>query len=475
MARTQHRETVRHNNFPDRPPLPIALSEALSRVPVASWLAVIVLADLLLALFVRASSLLGFDMRGGVNGWLWVPDVLMLVLFPVVICSALRFRRQQREERARVSESFGHVGTMMRTSREWLWAVDKTGTITFSSPMCEPLTGYTPAELIGSPMELVLDPSDLASALMAQPGQGADSSFAGLILVCRHRNGRRVLVDVTGRAVSGSDGSATGFEGMARAVEEFGPADKTAKELREKIAGVISRSEIIAAFQPIHSLATGKIVGAEALSRFPAAEGMTPEAWFLQATAVDLGTDLELLALRTALNAATLLPPDIFVAINLSPRACLDRRVLESISQGSINPSRLMIEVTERQEVTDYAELFDALEPLRNSGLRVAIDDAGAGFASMRHIIKLKPDLIKLDRTIIRDIDTDASHRALGVAMVGLSAELGATLLAEGIETGSELQVVTSLGIEMGQGYFLGHPSAEPVVWALWGEGIEVH
>jgi EAL domain-containing protein (putative c-di-GMP-specific phosphodiesterase class I) len=102
--------------------------------------------------------------------------------------------------------------------------------------------------------------------------------------------------------------------------------------------------------------------------------------------------------------------------------------------------------------------------------MRLAVDDAGAGYASMRHIIKLKPDLIKLDRAIIRDIDTEASHRALGAAMVGFAAETGAHIVAEGIETVAELKTVTSLGIAAGQGYLLGRPTLEPSDWEQWGQ-----
>lgn len=128
-----------------------------------------------------------------------------------------------------------------------------------------------------------------------------------------------------------------------------------------------------------------------------------------------------------------------------------------------------MLEVTERHEVGNYGPLADALAPLRRAGLRIAVDDAGAGFASMRHILQLKPDLIKLDREIIAGIDTDPAQRALGAAMVGFSSEIGAALVAEGIETEAELAAVTELGMTAAQGYLIGRPSLSPEDWASWG------
>jgi EAL domain-containing protein (putative c-di-GMP-specific phosphodiesterase class I) len=138
------------------------------------------------------------------------------------------------------------------------------------------------------------------------------------------------------------------------------------------------------------------VIGAEALSRFPHSDGTSTEAWFMQAASVGMEIELEMLALRTALKVALRLPADIYIAVNLSPGVCLDPRAAETIARGGIQPSRLVLEVTEREEVTDYGQLFSVLAPLRAAGLRVAVDDAGAGFASKRHIIELKPDLIKL-------------------------------------------------------------------------------
>jgi EAL domain-containing protein (putative c-di-GMP-specific phosphodiesterase class I) len=336
--------------------------------------------------------------------------------------------------------------------------------------MCEQLTGYTPAELVGGPIGLVLDPEDLAAALKSQPAVANDSAFTGLVLVCRHRAGHRVLLEVTGHTVYGAAGTATGFEGTARPVDDLSSSERAADDVRERIAALVPGETIVTAFQPIHCLGTGMIIGAEALSRFPGSGSTSTEAWFMQAASIGMEAELELLALRTAVNAADKLPQNLYLAVNLSPRVCRDPRALETIARSSIPPSRVVLEVTERHEVDDYEDLLCLLAPLRTSGMRLAVDDAGAGYASMRHIIKLKPDLIKLDRAIIRDIDTEASHRALGAAMVGFAAETGAHIVAEGIETVAELKTVTSLSIAAGQGYLLGRPTLEPSDWEQWGQ-----
>ena len=129
---------------------------------------------------------------------------------------------------------------------------------------------------------------------------------------------------------------------------------------------------------------------------------------------------------------------------------------------------RIVLELTEHHEVTDYGQLGEALTPLRCGGLKVAIDDAGAGFASMRHIVELKPELIKLDREVIAGINADAGLRALGAAMVGFAAEIGASLIAEGIETEAELATVRDLGMTAAQGYMLGRPTVAVEEWNRW-------
>ena len=259
--------------------------------------------------------------------------------------------------------------------------------------------------------------------------------------------------------------------GTSPAVHSHGqPENQTAA----KIAAVIADKALTTAFQPIRVLPSREVVGAEALTRFTGPPHIAPQAWFVEAESVGLGTDLEFLAMETALTAAKSLPAHLYVAVNVSPAACLDPRLGTVLTGSGLPRARIMLEVTERHEVEDYAPLAAALRPLREAGARIAVDDAGAGFASMRHILQLTPDLVKLDRYIVSGIDTDPGQRALAVAMTGFAREIGASLIAEGIETPAELETLAALGINTGQGYLLGRPSTQPEDWQRW-TGGEFH
>ncbi|WP_197023227.1 EAL domain-containing protein [Arthrobacter sp. MA-N2] len=256
--------------------------------------------------------------------------------------------------------------------------------------------------------------------------------------------------------------------GMGRPGDGCAPGNLAADEARARVEGVLTDRTLMTAFQPICCLGTGAVIGAEALTRFVTLPVRSPETWFADAASIGRGPDLEFLAMETALMAAAKLPANLYIAINLSPTACLDSRLGEILQRSRVPAGRVVVEVTERSAVADYEPLAAALVRLRHSGLRVAVDDAGAGFASMRHILQIRPELIKLDRTIIAGIDTDPGQRTLGMAMVSFAKGIGAALIAEGIETDTELTTVTELGMNVGQGYLLGRPSVRSEDWAQW-------
>ena len=293
-------------------------------------------------------------------------------------------------------------------------------------------------------------------------------TWSGLITVCRHRDGTRVPVEVAGRPRQDKAGMPAAYEGITRPLGPRRATADSAKSVRARIDRVLTRKTLQIWFQPIRCLNTGAVVGAEALSRFPEAAIRPPESWFTDAESVGLGRDLELLALETALKVATKLPGHLYVSVNLSPQSCLDPRLHDIVLFCSVPAGRLVLEVTERAPVNDYEPLAAALVSLRCSGVRVAVDDAGAGFASMRHILQLQPDQIKLDHGIVAGMDTNLGQRALGAAMVSFARDVGAVLIAEGIETDAELAAVAGLGIQAGQGYLLGKPSDNPEVWLKW-------
>ncbi|WP_432563879.1 EAL domain-containing protein [Kineococcus sp. SYSU DK003] len=214
--------------------------------------------------------------------------------------------------------------------------------------------------------------------------------------------------------------------------------------------------------QPIVDLHRGTVVGAEALSRFTSAEGAPrcPEQVFADARSSGVGVKLEQSAIASALPLLDGLPAGAYLSVNTSAEALLDQDTHDLLL--STRPDRLVVEITEHDPVADYAALTEVISHLRRAGVRVAVDDAGAGFASLQHVLHLTPDIVKLDIAFVRGIDTDPARRAVARALVGFASELGSTMVAEGVERTGELEVLKDLGVECGQGYLLGRPTAQP-------------
>jgi len=228
----------------------------------------------------------------------------------------------------------------------------------------------------------------------------------------------------------------------------------------EEVRLALQPGGIVPVFQPIMEIGTRHVVGYEALARFLVEPQRPPNQWFAAAAEIGLGVDLEFAAIKAALERFDDLPPEAYLSLNLSPAACLSGR-LDTALLG-VPAHRLVLEVTEHAPVPDYDVLRAALRPFLAGGGRLAIDDAGAGFASLRHIVRLAPDVIKLDISLTRDIDTDRARRALAAALVSFGREMGIGIVAEGIETDSELETLGELGVRSGQGYLLGRPGPLP-------------
>ena len=162
------------------------------------------------------------------------------------------------------------------------------------------------------------------------------------------------------------------------------------------------------------------------------------------------------------------LPLDIGISINASPSLILDPRLAETIYDSGIALERLTLEITEHAAVTEYDDIKSALLVLRERGVHLAVDDMGAGYASFSHVLKLRPDVIKLDRSMIVDIAADPAKRAFVTAIVLLALELDATITAEGIETRAELDTVESLGVDYAQGFHIGRPDTTAATWRSW-------
>jgi EAL domain-containing protein (putative c-di-GMP-specific phosphodiesterase class I) len=156
------------------------------------------------------------------------------------------------------------------------------------------------------------------------------------------------------------------------------------------------------------------------------------------------------------------LPDDVFLTVNASAATILSNGLFEML-EARARPG-LVVELTEHAHIEDYVPLMDALDRLRASGVRLAVDDAGAGYAGLSHILQVQPDIIKLDRFLITGAESDPARRALASSLVRFSAEIGAMLIAEGIETDVELSVLRDLGVTRGQGYLLARPAPLPLL-----------
>ena len=227
--------------------------------------------------------------------------------------------------------------------------------------------------------------------------------------------------------------------------------------LDERLARAASGEGLVTLVQPIVDLRHRGIVGHEALTRFSLSPRQSPDVWFAEAAAVGRGEELELVAAERALDVLPCLPADSWLSVNVSPGVAATAEFGSLIDDA--DASRVVVEMTEHAPVDDYDALADALGPLRERGVRVAVDDAGAGFASLRHILLLRPDYIKLDISLCRGVGEDDARRAMARALVGFASETGSTVIAEGLESPADVAALRLLDVPLGQGYELGRPA----------------
>jgi PAS domain S-box-containing protein len=223
---------------------------------------------------------------------------------------------------------------------------------------------------------------------------------------------------------------------------------------RDRLSSVIHRGAFHPVFQPIVNLEGDTIVGYEALTRF--ADAGDPEPLFAMAAAVGLGIDLETATLRAALAAAEDLPRSTWLNVNASPDLILAREPLHALLKGG-RGRRLVLEVTEHIAIADYAAFRVAMAAL-GPKVEFAVDDAGVGFSSLRHILELRPAFVKLDRSLVAGLESDPARQAMIVGLRHFALATGCRLIAEGVETEAELSVLRTLEIGLGQGYLLGRP-----------------
>ncbi len=224
----------------------------------------------------------------------------------------------------------------------------------------------------------------------------------------------------------------------------------------QEIRAVIGRNEPRMVFQPIVRLADGQVEGFESLARFDGQSGRSTEAWFQQAEQIGLHEGLESNAVRNSLASLKRIPAGYFLSVNCRP-TMVSRGLLRELLAGYPG-ERVMIELSEKELVRDFGTLSTSLEQLRAAGVRTAMDDAGAGFSSLQHLIDLRPDVIKLDISLALKIREDRTTRAMVAAIVAFAHETGAQVIAEGIEEKAAADVYRELGVDSAQGYWFARP-----------------
>lgn len=237
----------------------------------------------------------------------------------------------------------------------------------------------------------------------------------------------------------------------------IGPKVAAGSELeavRRRIRRSIRGTEFRTVFQPLIDVEVQATVGYEALSRFD--DGVAPDLRFAEAASFGLGRQLELATMRLAIEAAESLPENAWLNLNASPSLILESRELSRLLAKTSR--KIVLEITEHAEITDYRKFRVAIERL-GPDVRIAVDDAGAGFASLRHIVELKPAFVKLDRSLVEGIDMDEARQALVAGMRHFAITTGCQLIAEGVETAAELAALRRLEIRFAQGYLFGHPA----------------
>jgi EAL domain-containing protein (putative c-di-GMP-specific phosphodiesterase class I) len=237
--------------------------------------------------------------------------------------------------------------------------------------------------------------------------------------------------------------------------------DERDAEKLARVRSVIDEDAFQIAYQPIVGIAEDRVVGVEALARFDTDPRRSPDVWFGDAVAVGLGTELDMAAAQKALRILPDLPPDVDLFLNVRPESIFCDRFAELMA--TVNAESVVLELTEHAPVQDYDRLRGVVGALGDTGFRIAVDDVGAGYASLRHILNLRPDILKIDISLCRFIEADRARQLLAGALASLGRELGATVVAEGIETSAELEAVRDLGVDNAQGYYLGRPASPPL------------
>jgi len=234
----------------------------------------------------------------------------------------------------------------------------------------------------------------------------------------------------------------------------------------EHLQDILLRERVVTAYQPILRMKEGTVMGFEALSRGPRGSGLeTPDALFDAAEGHHLFVELDRLCRRRALLNSGRVPSNAKVFVNTLPATMRDpqfrgKPLIELLGKAQVSPDRIVIEITEKKIIENYSLFRDSMAYFTDLGMTFAVDDVGAGYSGLESIARLKPSYLKVDIKLVRDVHVSPVNRAMVKAIISLGHGIGATVIAEGIESEDESQALRGMGVDFGQGYYLARPDA---------------
>lgn len=361
--------------------------------------------------------------------------------------------RERRERIDRLLDSLRPADTPEETMRTITEALGQLPGVDVAAYLLADQGRFTPTSV-----EPRLPSSwEVARSVAASLDSGGDprSEHAALTPVVHEGEVIGMLVAATRHPLPAAE-HAQGVAQIARTAGAWLGPVVTATRRRERRRGDLMRSasDLTAVFQPIVDLETGRPVGYESLTRFR--DGVPPATRFAEAVTLGIGPDLEEMAIRRALSDASGLPADSWLAINVSASLLLEDGRLSRLLANVNRP--VVVELTEQEAIVDYEAIRHAVDRL-GPNIRLAIDDIGEAFSGLRHLVELGPSFAKLDLALVRDIDADPARQALVAALHHYTLQTGAHLIAEGVESDPERQMLRLLGIRLAQGFLFGRPA----------------
>jgi PAS domain S-box-containing protein len=355
-------------------------------------------------------------------------------------------------------------------SRDWVWQSDAEGRLTYSNDAVRGLLGYEPTDLLGASCEHLIKPEVLPGiyALVEQnlEERGTRVPDGPLEVPWVHADGHTVVLQGSTRTLYSQSGELVGYRGTRQLLTEAMVAERSVRASAERVTRVLADEAVDVALQPIIDLTSGRLVGVEALARFR--DGRPPDVWFKEAADAGMALALDRVAFMAALDLLPFLPDSCSLSINATPELLTDATFQRRLRAPGTPGERIIVEVTEHVRISSYADIAEALAPLRELGIRLAVDDTGAGFASLTHVLQLRPDIIKIDRSLVSNVTSDPARRSVITSLVLLALDLGATVTAEGVETPSELETLATMGADHVQGYLLARPTMDRARWERW-------